>query len=66
MKHEFEAIVTEFDSKNWGFIPPIPLTHVVFEANNIQDDDEFVKFVVPIEDIVEWNGKKIRVTIETE
>lgn len=65
MKHEFKAIVTEFNSKNSPvyFVSP---SHVIFEASSLQDDDEFVKFVVPIEDIVEWNSKKIRVTIETE
>lgn len=63
MKHDFEAIVDDFTSKYIGFVPPI---RVIVNADGIQDNDEYVKFVVPIEEMVQWNGKKVRVTIEEE
>lgn len=63
MKHEFEAIVDDFTSKYLGFVPPVG---VIVNADGIRDDDEYVKFVVPIEDMVQWNGKRVRVTIEEE
>lgn len=63
MKHEFEAIVDDFTSKYLGLVPPIG---VIVNADGIQDNDEYVKFVVPIEEMVQWNGKRVRVTIEEE
>lgn len=61
MKHEFEAAVCACFNKSLFSIP-----YAIIEACGIQSDDEFVKFVVPADNIVQWNGQKIRVTIETE
>lgn len=66
MKHDFEAIVDDFTSKYFGFVPPIGVLYAIVGATGIQDDDEYVKFVVPIEEMVQWNGKRVRVTIEEE
>lgn len=63
MTHEFEAFVDDFTGKDVGFHH---VSYVIVDATSIQDNDEYVKFVVPIEDIVQWNGKKVRVTIEEE
>lgn len=61
MKHEFEAAVCACFNKSLFSIP-----YAIIEACGVQGDDEFVKFVVPTDNIVQWNGQKIRVTIETE
>lgn len=66
MKHDFEAIVDDFTSKYIGFVPPFGVSYVIVSATGIQDNDECVKFVVPIEEMVQWNGKRVRVTIEEE
>lgn len=66
MRHEFEAIVDDFTSKYFSFVPSIGVSYVIVSATGIQDDDEYVKFVVSIEEMVQWNGKRVRVTIEEE
>lgn len=65
MRHEFEAVISDFSSKGMLSYLPVSLSGVIMEADSLQDDDEYVKFVVPLNNLVQWNGKKIRVTVET-
>lgn len=75
MKYEFDAFVCDFTGKDTFinpyiaahdiFVNPHALSRAIVDASNIFDCDEYVKFIIPIEDIVQWNGKKVRVTIET-
>lgn len=65
MKHEFEAVIYDFSSKRLPIYPSTSSSYAIMEADNLWDDDEYVKFVVPLNNLIQWNGKKIRVTIET-
>lgn len=66
MKYEFDAFVGDFTGKD-TFISPsvVSLSRAIADASNIYDCDEYVKFIIPIEDIVLWNGKRVHVTVET-
>lgn len=63
MKNEFEGCVVSFDSNNVGGNYSPYSAMLTVESYDYANDS--VDFRVPVEDIAQWNGKKIRVTIET-